>query len=227
MPDVSVRDAQPADAAAIGVVWTFAMPHLVRTPTRVASDLRQDPTLTRRHWVGLVDGVVAGTATGRDHGDGRVSVTVEVHPELISRGVGGTLLRTATAAFPDADTLSSVCNGDPISLAFAVRHGFLPTGENRIVRVDPAQVARVEADPTRPDGGPLRAVGLLEVGDLQLLLDAHHASAAVRPERTDTALHPRPVPRGLVEQPRQRARALVGPARRQWSAAPSWRRSPA
>ena len=52
---------------------------------------------------------------------------------------------TATTAFPGATMLRSVSNGDPISMSFAVRNGFLPEGEHHIAFVDPAAVEPVAA----------------------------------------------------------------------------------
>ena len=68
-------------------------------------------------------------------------LTVEVHPDHGSRGVGTALLRTRPPPSPTSTELRAVSNDDPISLAFAVRNGFLPEGEHRISCVDPRTVA--------------------------------------------------------------------------------------
>lgn len=171
-----MRDAQPGDAAAIANIWSSAVPHLVRTAARAAADIREDHTLRRRRWVGLLHDVVAGTATARLVSEHEVLVAVEVHPDLGSRGVGTALLSSATSAFPDASQLRSVSNGDPISLAFAVRNGFLPEGEHRIGFVDPATVAPVAVTPDR-----LRPVTLDALPDLQMLLETYNLCAGDDP----------------------------------------------
>lgn len=171
-----MRDAQRGDAPAIGEIWSAAVPYLVRTAARAAADMREDRTLRRRRWVGLVDGVVAGTGTAQQLGEHEAFVTVEVHPDQGSRGVGTALLTDAAAAFPDIDQLRSVSNGDPISLAFAVRNGFLPEGEHRISFVDPSTVADAGPPPTG-----LRAVTLEALPDLRMLLETYNLATSDDP----------------------------------------------
>ncbi len=171
-----MRDARPDDAAALGQVWAAAMPHLVRSVARAGADLRQDEALGRRRWVADLDGVVVGTGTARLVDQGSVFLTVEVLPDRGSRGVGTALLAAAVAAFPEATVLTSVCVDDPIALAFSVRNGFLPDGENRVARVDPASVAA-----SGPVPGPMTATTLDELPDLDLLLATHNAAAADDP----------------------------------------------
>jgi len=172
VPEVTVRDAHRADAPAIGEIWAAAVPYLVRTSARATADMREDRTLRRRRWVGLLDSVVAGTATARQVGEGEVFLTVDVHPDHGSREVGTTLLHSAATAFPDSVQLRSVSNGDPISMAFAVRNGFLPEGEHRIAFVDPGIV---EHPGPEPDG--LRAVTLEALPDLRMLLETYNLAA--------------------------------------------------
>ena len=74
-------------------------------------------------------------------------------PRHGSRGVGTALLTEAVAAFPDIDRAAAVSNDDPISLAFAVRNGFLPEGEHRISFVDPADRRRRRAGADRAAPG--------------------------------------------------------------------------
>jgi GNAT superfamily N-acetyltransferase len=174
--EVTVRDAHRGDAPAIGEIWSAAVPYLVRTAARAAADMREDKTLRRRRWVGLVDGVVAGTATAQQLGEHEAFVTVEVHPDHGSRGLGTALLTDAAAAFPDIDQMRSVSNGDPISLAFAVRNGFLPEGEHRISFVDPAAVAEAGPPPTG-----LRAVTLEALPDLRMLLETYNLATSDDP----------------------------------------------
>jgi GNAT superfamily N-acetyltransferase len=174
--EVTVRDAHRGDAPAIGEIWSAAVPYLVRTAARAAADMREDKTMRRRRWVGLVDGVVAGTATARQVGEHEVFVSVEVHPDHGSRGVGTALLSQAAATYAQVDQMRSVSNGDPISLAFAVRNGFLPEGEHRISFADPAAVP--EAGP--PPSG-LRPVTLEALPDLRMLLETYNLSAGDDP----------------------------------------------
>jgi GNAT superfamily N-acetyltransferase len=134
--------------------------------------MREDKTLRRKRWVGIVDNIVSGTATARQVGEHEVFVTVEVHPEHGSRGVGTALLLTATNAFPGATMLRSVSNGDPISLSFAVRNGFLPEGEHHIAFADPSA-----ADPVDPAPRDLRPVTLDALPDLRMLLETYNLSA--------------------------------------------------
>ena len=176
MPEVTVREAGPDDAPAIAGVWAAASPLMVRTSARAAADLRQDPVLGRRRWVGLLDGVVVGTSTARATGDDAAFVAVEVDPEHGSRGVGAALLRAAVAAFPDTHQLSAVCRDDPIALAFAVRHGFLPVGEHQLSGVDPATVPPVGLPP--PGLSPVR---LDVLADLDALLETHNRCAGDDP----------------------------------------------
>ncbi len=171
-----MRDAHRGDAPAIGEIWSAAVPYLVRTAARAAADMREDKTLRRRRWVGLVDGVVAGTATAQQLGEHEAFVTVEVHPDHGSRGLGTALLTDAAAAFPDIDQMRSVSNGDPISLAFAVRNGFLPEGEHRISFVDPAAVAEAGPPPTG-----LRAMTLEALPDLRMLLETYNLATSDDP----------------------------------------------
>jgi GNAT superfamily N-acetyltransferase len=176
VPEVTVRDAQKGDAASIGDIWSSAVPYLIRTGARAAADMREDRTLRRRRWVGIVDNVVAGTATARQVGEREVFVTVEVHPEHGSRGVGTALLMTAVNAFPGTSMLRSVSNGDPISMSFAVRNGFLPEGEHHIAFIDPATVDAVEPAPR-----DLRPVTLDALPDLRMLLETYNLSAVDDP----------------------------------------------
>ena len=170
-----MRDAGPDDCVAIADIWAAAVPYLVRSADRAAADLAADPTLGRRHWVGLVDGRIVGTAMARpfhEDDEEQVFVAVEVHPDYGSRGVGSALLRTAVAAFPGVTGMQSVSRDDPISLGFAVRNGFLPDAEHRVCRVDPAVAP--EAGPP-PDG--FRAVDLSGLEDLRALLDTYNQAA--------------------------------------------------
>jgi GNAT superfamily N-acetyltransferase len=175
MPDVTVRDARPDDAAAIGVVWASAFPYLVRSDARAAADIRADAGLGRRRWVGLVAGEVAGTATARQVSEEEVFLDVEVHDDFGSRGVGSALMSTLLPAVAEVPLLTSVSRHDPISLAFGIRHGFLPVGEHRVARVDPRTVPTAGAV---PDG--LEAVSL-DVVDLEALLDTHNTAAGDDP----------------------------------------------
>jgi RimJ/RimL family protein N-acetyltransferase len=176
MPEVTVRDAQPADAPAIAAICSAAVPYLVRSAAAVAAEERADETLGRRRWVGLVDDLVCGTAVGRyvegRHGGREVELTVEVDPEHGSRGVGTALLQAATSAFDEGTWLRADCRDDPISMAFAMRNGFLPEGERPIGFVDPRAVAAA-GDP--PEG--LRAVTLDALPDLRMLLETNNAAA--------------------------------------------------
>ncbi|QWZ06344.1 GNAT family N-acetyltransferase [Nocardioides panacis] len=176
MPEVTVRDARPDDAAAIARVWAATLPLLVRSAARVPADMAEDATLGRRRWVGLLDDAVVATASARRTGEREVYLTVEVHPDSGSRGVGTALLRRAVGAFSDATDLVAVCTDDPISLAFAVRNGFLPDGEHRVSTVVPATV---------PAAGPApsgyTAVTLDRLPDLDGLLATHNAAAVDDP----------------------------------------------
>ena len=175
-----MREAQRGDAAGIASVSTAAVPYLVCSAARVAADLRADATFGRRRYVGLVAGVVAGTATalqvGDRHGEQEVFVGIEVHPELGSRGVGTALLGAAAGAFPGATWLSSVCLHDPVSMAFAVRNGFVPREEQAVCFVDPREV-----DAAGPEPAGLRAVTLDALPDLRMLLATHNLAAGTDP----------------------------------------------
>jgi GNAT superfamily N-acetyltransferase len=175
VPEVTVRDARPEDCRAIADVWAAAVPYLVRSAERAAADLVADATLGRRHWVGLIDGRIVGTAMARpfrEDDEDQVFVAIEVQPDYGSRGLGSALLRTAVAAFPGVTGMQSISRDDPISLGFAVRNGFLPEGEHRVCRVDPAQ-----ASPSGPPPDGFRAVDLSGLDDLQGLLDTYNRAA--------------------------------------------------
>ena len=182
MPEVTVRDAQGGDAALISEVSSAAVPYLVRSAEQVTADLRKDRRLGRLRWVATVGEDLVGTATARrvaDHdGEREVLVSVEVHPSFGSRGVGTSLLLTAAGAVPGATLLEAYSRDDPVSMAFAVRTGFLPEGEPEVAFVDPATV---------PDAGPephgLRATTLVALPDLGMLLGMHNLAAAHDPAR--------------------------------------------
>jgi GNAT superfamily N-acetyltransferase len=174
--EVTVRDAQRGDASAIGDITASAVPYVVRSAARVAAEMRQDGMLGRRRWVGLLRGQARGAATAREVGDGHgareVFLSVKVHPDHGSQGVGTALLHAAAASFPGASHLTSVGNGDPISLAFAVRHGFLPECDQTIAKVDPRTVPPVGEPPEA-----LRPVTLEALPDLRMLLETHNLAA--------------------------------------------------
>jgi len=176
MHTVTVRDARAGDAAAIAGVWSGAVPYLVRSDERAVADLADDKVLQRKRLVGLLDGVLVGTGTARRAGPEEVFLTVEVLPEHGSRGVGTSLLRSLVADISRPQDLTSVCRGDAISMAFAVRNGFLPAGEHRISRIDPVQAP----DPGDVPAG-LEAVTLGSMVDLEPLLDAYNTAAADDP----------------------------------------------
>jgi GNAT superfamily N-acetyltransferase len=176
VPEVTVRDAHPDDASAIAEVWAAAAPLLVRTAARAVADMLEDPVLGRGRWVGLLDDLVVGTAMARRIGDDASYVAVEVHPEHGSRGVGTALLRVAVAAFPDVHETSAVCADDPIALAFAVRHGFVPIGEHQVSGVDPATVPPVGPPP--PGLAPVR---LDVLADVDGVLETHNLCAVDDP----------------------------------------------
>jgi GNAT superfamily N-acetyltransferase len=172
MATVTVRDARLGDAAEIAEVWAAATPFLVRSAARAAADLHEDAVLGRRRLVGLHGDRVVGTATAREVGEESVFLTVEVHPDFISRGLGTALLAAVAAGFPQTTELSSVCQDDPIALAFAVRNGFLPEGETRVARVDPTTV-----DPAGPVPKGLRAITLDALPDLEGLRSTYNEAA--------------------------------------------------
>jgi GNAT superfamily N-acetyltransferase len=142
----------------------------------VVDDLEQENTGRRHRWVGLVGTEIAGTAFARRVDEDEVFFTVEVHPDLGSRGVGTALLMAASSIFPEVAVLRSVSSADPISMAFAVRNGFLPEGEQSIVALDPRTVA-----PAGPEPEGMRALTLDTLPDLGLLLDTNDLAAADDP----------------------------------------------
>jgi mycothiol synthase len=182
MPVVTVRDAHPGDAVAIGAVSAAALPHVVQTSARVAAEMDDDSRLRRRRWVALLGDRVAGVATARQvierRGERNLFLDVKVRPDLGSQGVGTQLLLTAAGAFPGSTRLLAVADGGPISMSFAVRNGFLPESEQPVARVDPRTVA--------PAGGPpagLRAVTLEALPDLRMLLETHNLATTGDPRQ--------------------------------------------
>lgn len=177
MPEVTVRDADQADAVAIGEVSSAAVAHLVRSSARVLADMRDDDRLGRRRWVGLIGRQVAGTATARQvvehRGEQHLHLDVAVRPQDGSQGVGTRLLQTAARAFPDATRLEAVADGGPISLSFAVRNGFVPENEQPLYQVDPSSVP-----PADPGACGLRPVTLEALPDLRMLLETHNLATA-------------------------------------------------
>ena len=153
-------------------IWASATPYLVRSASRAAADLADDSVLGRQRWVGTVNGEVAGTGTGRRAGHGEVMIGVEVRPDLGSRGVGRALLAEVLAAFADATELVAVCNDDPISMSFAVRHNFLPVGEHQIAFVEPATVTAAGPAPEGLTGLPLDTLHVMAGVMLQLIAAA-------------------------------------------------------
>jgi GNAT superfamily N-acetyltransferase len=188
VPQVVVRDAVATDARAIGAIWAAAVPFRVRSAAGTPTYLATDSRVGRRRWVAELDGEVVGTSTARREDDGEVFVGVEVHPDFGSRGVGSALLLTAMNALAEVAAgaeLVAVSNDDAISMAFGVRHGFLPDGEHRISRVDPATVA-LAGEP--PDG--LSAVRLDRLEDLGALLATHNAAVVDDPSGMSHAFTP-------------------------------------
>lgn len=173
-----MRNAHRSDAPAIGSVSASSVPYLVRSTARVSSDIKEDGRLGRRRWVALIDGQVVGTATAREvadqHGEPALCLSVKVRPEHGSQGVGTHLLTEAVRAFPGVDRLLSLANGDPISLCFAVRHGFVPESDRTVSSLDPDLVARV---PDVPPG--MRAVTLQALPDLRMLLETQNLAASM------------------------------------------------
>jgi hypothetical protein len=111
-------------------------------------------------------------------GDHEVFLSVKVRPDQGSQGVGTALLRAAADSLRGADRLVALGNGDPISMAFAVRNGFLPEEEHRFAMVRPATVAPVGEE---PEG--FRAVTLEALPDLRMLLETQNSAAARDPAR--------------------------------------------
>ena len=178
-----MRDARPGDAEAVARVWSAAAPLLVRSAARAAADIAEDAVLGRRRWVAELDGVVVGTASvrddiGPDRTEHDVKLSVEVHPDAGSRGVGTALITAALASLAsEAGEITAVCNDDPIALAFAVRNNFVPDGEHRVASVDPHDVP----DPGLPPPG-LRASTLAVLGPEPVRL-AYNAAAGDDPSR--------------------------------------------
>ena len=172
-----MRDADHGDAFAIGEVSTAAVAHLVRSSASVEAEMRDDGRLGRRRWVGLIDREVAGTATAHQvaehRGERHLQVDVHVRPRHGSQGVGTQLLLTAAGAFPEATRLQAVADGGPISLAFALRNGFLPESEQPVALVDPRTVPLAD-----PGACGLRAVTLEALPDLRMLLETHSLATA-------------------------------------------------
>jgi hypothetical protein len=154
VPEVTVRDAHRGDASAIGDVSAAAVPYLVRSAARVTAEIRDDARLGRRRLV------------------------VKVRPDQGSQGIGTTLLRAAADSFGTANRLVALGNGDPISMAFAVRNGFLPEEEEHFAMVRPATLAPVGAE---PEG--FRAATLEALPDLRMLLETQNSAAAGDPGR--------------------------------------------
>jgi predicted N-acetyltransferase YhbS len=182
VPEVTVRDAHRGDASAIAEVSAAAVPYLVRSAARVAAEIRDDGRLGRRRHVALIDKQVVGAVTVRQaverRGEREVFLSVKVRPDQGSQGIGTALLGAAAAACRSASRLVALGNGDPISMAFAVRNGFLPTEEHHLAMVRPATLAPVG---TEPEG--FRAVTLEALPDLRMLLETHNTSATRDPSR--------------------------------------------
>ncbi len=109
-------------------------------------------------------------------GERHVSLDVQVRPERGSQGVGTALLVAAAGAFPGAHRLQGRGNGDPISLSFAVRNGFLPESEQPVARIDPGEVAPAGEAPAG-----LRAVTLEALPDMRMLLETNNLAAVDDP----------------------------------------------
>lgn len=190
MSTVRVRDARREDARAIAAIWAVVTPHRVRSAARAAATVRREAPSGRRTYVADVGGRVVGTASARPidkaapHAASRtgqtslrdVLLTVEVLPDHGSRGVGTALLSSAVRAFDGVDYLRAVGADDPVTMAFAVRNGFLPDGQHRLSVVHTGAAAT--AGPV-PSG--LRPCALDTLGDLALLAEAHGAAFAGDP----------------------------------------------
>lgn len=132
-PDVTIRVATRADAAAVTMVAGCRGPLPVGFAERIAA-WADDPA--RRLIVGELDGVVVGwgmVAPWTDHDDvphGQYVSALTVVPEMRRRGVGDRMLsHLCTWTWERDDRLWSVVNArNAAFLALHVRHGFAEVG---------------------------------------------------------------------------------------------------
>lgn len=161
-----VREAVPADRAAIAALWSACHPYLLTSEASVA--LRQESPIRRMlHLVCEDDAgrVIACGATGF-HIDSTVdrefAMSIMVDPHHRRHGAGS-LLYERLRAYQDDNRAAQVVAraAEPEAVAFAERRGFAPSRTERISRLELSALPEPPAIP-----GGYRLVALSEVDDL-------------------------------------------------------------
>ncbi|MBI4940936.1 MAG: GNAT family N-acetyltransferase [Actinobacteria bacterium] len=163
LPEVEVRDLVDEDLPAVVRLWNGTHPHLVmQTEERLRHIALSVPPQARRvQRVAVAGGQVVGYASARlnletsEPGQGHVTVVVDAGHRR--RGIGGALLAGAQAHLlaAGATTLHSRTGDEAGSAAFAQRHGFTVTRQERFQRADLTvleTLSGVTDAPGPPDG---------------------------------------------------------------------------
>lgn len=182
VPGVEVRDLVDEDLPDVVRLWTQTHPHLVlQTEDRLRHLAAVvSPQARRVQRVAVSGGRVVGYASARlnletsEPGQGHLTVLVD--PGHRRRGIGSALLAGAHAHLlaVGATTLHSRTGDEAGSVAFARRHGFTVTRQERFQRADLTVLETlpgVTAAPPPPDG-----VRVVPVADLTA--EAVHACDA-------------------------------------------------
>ena len=170
---LTVRPAEPADAAAWAQVVTACSPYLVQDARSTEHGMRTEPASVRRV-VAERDGRVVGV--GRLHAypdEDHVTTMLMVHPEHRRQGAGATLLadQLPAAEATGTTTLRSIVEDDQDSRAAAQAWGFTLTRRFAMSMVDPRTVVA----PPPPAG-----VRLVPLADLPPRVIWHALSAVMR-----------------------------------------------
>lgn len=184
-----IREATPADDAAILALWGACFPFLVLTEAVIrAREAGSPPAERRLTVVGEVDGRVAGFATGRfdlESQDSDVAVlNLMVLPGDRHAGVGTALYERSLKHLRDIGARRIVVRvGDDDGLAFGTKRGLAVSRTERISVVDPRTIP---APPPMPEGLTLRSVA--DVADLRPVYDLDCAASLDVP--SDTPFEP-------------------------------------
>ena len=161
-----LREAVPADRAAIAALWSACHPYLLTSEASVA--LRQESAARRMLSLVCEDAagrVIACGSTGLHIDstvDGEYAMSVVVDPGYRRQGAGS-LVYERLRAYQDEHRAARVVAraAEPEAVAFAERRGFEPSRSERISRLE---LSELPEPPGVPDG--YRLAPLSEVDDL-------------------------------------------------------------
>jgi GNAT superfamily N-acetyltransferase len=157
---VAIELIESPDPAAYARIASAVMRWI---PISAAEVEHRRSVMTRRDWLGLLDGEPVGVAAcgvvpGRETSTAAAS-SFAVLPAVRHRGVGGALYREVSAAaraFGRAELEAFAFDDDPDAAGFAAGHGFTAVARVRALRLPLAGCARPAVAP--PDGVAITTV---------------------------------------------------------------------